>query len=173
LDEEYVACFLECVVAGSVQNAMNSRPKVAKILGRKPPLAKRLELARTETADGVQWTPETGRIRNVVVKLARGHIAFEQNEPQLHSPARVTIIPLQLLTTQQLKDFEIGIGEGNTVSWPEVGSRAMLRLIEGGDDMDDYGWITVQSGLYRYNALSFGTVKIVLREYLIAVVNWD
>lgn len=49
----------------------------------------------------------------------------------------------------------------------------MLRLIEGGDDMDDYGWITVQSGLYRYNALSFGTVKIVLREYLIAVVNWD
>gem|GEM_PF-5063633 len=39
--------------------------------------------------------------------------------------------------------------------------------------MDDYGWITVQSGLYRYNALSFGTVKIVLREYLIAVVNWD
>jgi len=56
LDEEYVACFLECVVAGSVQNAMNSRPKVAKTLDRKPPLARRLELAGTETADGVQWT---------------------------------------------------------------------------------------------------------------------
>ena len=46
-------------------------------------------MARCETSNGILWQPEDERVRNVILKLARAHIAFEQNEPQLDEPANV------------------------------------------------------------------------------------
>ena len=60
-------------------------------------------------------------------------------------------------------------------AWPEVGSRAMQRLIVGGSDVFREGWLVVQEGNYRYCVSGDGglTVKMVLREYLACHVAWE
>jgi hypothetical protein len=170
LDEEYLACLIECARTGSVEEARAARPKVARILERKASLESRLAAARCETGDGILWKPEDERVRNVIVKLARAHIAYEQNEPQLDEPVSLSIIPLCAMTEEIRDDFE---ASPNTGLWPEVGSRAMHRILVGAEG--DYPWIEVQPGRYRYLvATGPGVlVRIVIAEYLAAEVAWD
>jgi hypothetical protein len=58
--------------------------------------------------------------------------------------------------------------------WPEVGSRAMQRLITG-TDVTPGGWIDVQPGLYRFNVTYGGSVevRIVIHEYLACYIYWE
>jgi hypothetical protein len=55
--------------------------------------------------------------------------------------------------------------------WPEVGSRAMQRVLEDGEA----GWIAVQPGRYRVLAHADGgvLVRIVIAGYLAAEARWD
>lgn len=169
LDEEYLACLIECAKAGSVEQACARRPKVARILERKAPLALRLTAARQESQGGVLWKPEDERVRNVIVKLARAHIAYEQNEPQLDEPASVYIMPLCAMADETRDGFE---ASPNTGLWPEVGSRAMHRMIVGAEG--EYPWIEVQPGRYRYLvATGPALVRTVIAEYLAAEIVWD
>jgi hypothetical protein len=169
LDEEYLACLIECARTGSVAQAQAARPKIAKILARKPALESRLAGARRETAEGILWEPEDERVRNVIVKLARAHIAYEQNEPQLDEPASVAIVPLCSMYEEVRDEFE---ASPNTGLWPEVGSRAMHRILVGAEG--DYPWIEVQPGRYRYLvATGPALVRMVIAEYLAAEVAWD
>lgn len=170
LDEEYLACLIECARAGSVEQARAGRSKIARILGRKPALECRLAAVRRETNDGVLWRPEDERVRNVIVKLARAHVAYEQNEPQLDEPASIAIIPLCAMTNEVRDEFE---ASPNTGYWPEVGSRAMHRMIMRAEG--DYPWIKVQPGRYRY-LVATGPgilVRMVIAEYLAAEITWD
>lgn len=59
--------------------------------------------------------------------------------------------------------------------WPEVGSRAMQRLLVAGTDTFTEGWLAVQEGNYRFRTSQANglTVKIVLRKYLGCEVVWD
>jgi hypothetical protein len=169
LDEEYVACLIECARTGSIEQARAARPKIARILERKPSLQARLAASWRETGDGIIWKPEEKRVRNVVVKLARAHIAYEQNEPQLEEPVAVSVVPLCALTRDTREAFEVS---PNTGLWPEVGSRAMHRILIGAEG--DYPWIDVQPGRYRYLvACGPSLVRIVIAEYLAAEVAWD
>jgi hypothetical protein len=169
LDEEYLACLIECARTGSLEQA-RARPKIAKILGRKPALESRLTAARRETGKGILWKPEDERVRNVIVKLARAHVAYEQNEPQLDEPVNVSVIPLCAMTDEVRNEFE---ASPNTGLWPEVGSRAMHRILVGAEG--DYPWIEVQPERYCYLvATGRGIlVRIVIAEYLAAEVTWD
>ena len=169
LDEEYLACLIECARTGSVEQARTARPKIARILARKTSLESRLAAARCETADGILWKPEDERVRNVIVKLARAHVAYEQNEPQLDEPANLSIIPLCAMTDESRDEFEASPNSG---LWPEVGSRAMHRILVGAEG--DYPWMDVQPGRYRYLvATGPALVRIVIAEYLAAEVVWD
>ena len=52
--------------------------------------------------------------------------------------------------------------------WPEVGSRAMQRVLMAGTDAFVEGWLAVQEGNYCFRTSQANglTVNIVLREYL-------
>lgn len=169
LDEEYLACLIECAKYGSVEAACVARSKIATILERKPSLASRLVAARVETADGIIWTPEEERVRNVMVKLARAHAAYEDNEPRPDEPDHVSIVPLCSMKPDVREDFEASPNSG---VWPEVGSRAMHRILIGAEG--EYPWIEVQPNRYRYLvATAPTTVRIVIAEYLAAEIAWD
>lgn len=171
-DEEYVACLVECVIAGTADPEAISRPKVARTLRARPALAARLAAARTVDEGGTRFGIEDTRVRNVVLKLARGHAAFELHTPQTHDPAAFVAVPLVTMPEIQREGFE-NIPATNI--WPEVGSRAMQRLVEG-VDLDPGGWIVVQPGRYRYLAVATAAgpiVRIVLSEYLACEVCWD
>jgi len=79
LDEQYLACFIECVVCGSSDPERLTRPKIKRILSKNPSLQARIAASQGRDLSGNPvWAPEVDRIHNVLIKLARGHIAYEQ-----------------------------------------------------------------------------------------------
>ena len=94
IDEQYLACLLECVIAGSAAPIKLHRAKIARILRGYSSLLARLQRARTDGTAGPVWTPENDRVNRVVLKLARCHATLELNEPQLHEPSHLGIKPL-------------------------------------------------------------------------------
>jgi hypothetical protein len=168
LDEEYFACLVECARSGGPEKA--ERAKIQRILKEKPALAERINQARATSSDGTAvFSIEHERIRRVVVKLARGHAAFELSEVVDEEPDHVSFEPLHLMSTEVRQDFET---PPSFPVWPEVGSRAMQRLAGVGDDS---GWLHVQAGRYRYAAAAAGliVVRIAVADYLACEVIWD
>jgi len=176
LDEEYLACLLECVICGSSEPDEVTRLNIRRILGDSPALRIRIDAARCQDMTGcLLWEPETARIENLAVKLARGHAAYELY-PILDEPVDVLVTPLDTMLDQEICAFE------ETTQWrsnlyPEIGSRSFLRTVGPRPDrfkkVDD--WIIVQPGRYRYSVIESRrvSVRIVLSEYLACVVVWN
>lgn len=175
-DEEYFIAFLGSVLAGSANPDHQVVERAEKTLSQNLRLQHEIEaqLRVEKDSDGndrVVFVPDIERIRNVVIKNARGHVFFEHGQPALGEPANVAIEPLQNLTPEAVRLFEkIDYGPG----WPEVGSRLMSRLISG-EDMRADGWVIVQPNVYRFAVVDDGqfVVRTVIREYLATEVVWD
>lgn len=168
-DEEYVACLVECALVGSALPEKMEREKIRRLLTEKPALAGRLASAWQQSGQAGHFDVEARRVASVVVKLARGHAFFELHEPQYDQPSGVAFEPLPLMSQYVRNRF--GQPVPATI-WPEVGSRAMQRLIGIGDF--ESGWVVVQPRRYRYLA-AVGqnvVVRIVLSEYLACEVTW-
>ena len=168
MDEPYVACLIECTLRGSV-DSKELREKVRRVLAARPTIREELRSSRRENKDGIFFEPKGDRVLNVVLKLARGHAAFDLNEPQFDQPESVSIRPLISMSDEERTNFET---PPESSIWPEVGSREFQRLAlrwPGGSS-----WLSVQPGRYRYLA-SVGdgiVVRIVLSEYLACEVTW-
>lgn len=172
LDEEYLACLVECTLMGFVNVNALRRKKIRRILQQKPALASRLTLARNVDASGATvFGIEAERVRNVVLKLARGHAAYECGEPRLDEPGSIAFVPLPTLSSEARGRFEL---PPVTHVWPEVGTRAMQRLLVGWQDAAVSDWIVVQDGRYRYLTVTSEqiVVRAVLSEYLAFEVMW-
>jgi hypothetical protein len=172
-DEEYVACLLECVVAGHAEPERMARASVGRSIAANRRLQRDLLAARTEQDGQLIWNPDGARVRRVAVKLARGLIDFELNEPRLCEPEQVSIAPLMLLSEDARREFE---GElGGFALWPEIGSRAFHRLLGDHEDSFNNGWIVIQRNRFRYRVTQEDgmRVRMVLREYLALDVIWD
>ncbi len=130
-DEEYVAALIECVIAGDVDPAKIGRPKIAKTLINSVRLAERLRRARRIENGHSVFDVEQDRLRNVVMKLARGHASYELNDPKHDDPDVFWVQPLSALNRDQTKQFEDRPkpGEVQLGIWPEVGSRIVRRQI--------------------------------------------
>jgi hypothetical protein len=173
LDEEYVACLIECARTGSVGSV--ERPKIRRILRDSSCLAARLAQARRVSKDGtVSFSADVARVKNVVLKLARGHAAYELSEQKFLEPARVMFAPLRALDATARTHFET---PPQSSLWPEVGTRAMQRMVIAMPTLTVIGldWIEVQQHRYRYFAIAEGPVMVrfVIGEYLACEVIWD
>lgn len=171
LDEEYLACLIECALRGTTNPSELLRPKVARLLRQKPALAARISAARDTSTDQVLWQIENTRVIRIVEKLARGHALFELSEAWLHDDPVVSFTPLHLLNADVRKAFESPVSSD---VWPEVGSRAFIAAAEGGAAAF-HDWIDVQEDRYRYLAgldRSAVVVRMVFSEYLAAEVVW-
>ena len=58
--------------------------------------------------------------------------------------------------------------------WPEVGSRAMQRILSDAH-VSPGGWLEVQPDRYRFHTSQVGgvVVRIVLHEYLACYIWWE
>lgn len=173
-DEEYLAAFLGAVLSGTTDPEQQALRTSARIFARNPSLRARIEKSRTdyETLGGAQrtvWAPEDARVRNVVVKNARGHIYYELGQPALGEPESVAIFPFETLPEHQRQAF-LDVDHGT--AWPEVGSRMMTRMLSG-QDLDG-SWVVIQDGVYRFAANEDDgfIVRILIRDYLAAEVIW-
>jgi hypothetical protein len=170
-DEEYFACLIACVVAGTTEPSKIIRPKIRRILTDSPALRARLEQAKVESPDGVAFIPEHERVSTVVTKLAQGHALYELHDPCPEPPDGIHIFPLGFLPDNERDIFE---SPAAPVGWPEVGSRAMQRLVVS-ESQPEAPWLVVQNGLYRFHASpDFRvSIRIVINEYLACHVHWD
>ena len=170
--EEYLACLVSCVIAGSTDPGAMPRAKASRILREKPALRAMLEQARAEADGKTTFVPDQERVPAVLVKLAQGHALYELHENCARKPDEFSFVPLELMSAQQREHFE---NPKTTAVWPEVGSRAMQRLVVYGSDQSPSGWLDVQPGRYRLHA-SLGSgieVRIVIHEYLACFVQWE
>lgn len=173
-DEPYLACLIDCVIRGAVQPDGRGREKIARMLCEKPHLVTEMNRARLDDLFGVpQWQPDFGRVMPIVLKLARGHAAFEFAEPKLYEPRHVWVAPLETLTAKQRNRFESVEEHDGTAGWPEIGSRAFHRMCVMGDEVySDEDWSILQHERYRYLTPNEETVRFVLSEYLGCEVVW-
>jgi hypothetical protein len=166
-DEEYLACLLDCAISGTTEPDKLRRSNVARKLREQPALRARIEKSRLEADGYITFSVETGRIENVVKKLAQGHILYELSEVFRDEPSSIWFKPLHTLHLSEREAFE-------TISlppiWPEMGCRMMTRLATGNP-----GWQVIQPHRYRYATIFGGptVARIVLSEYLACEVAWD
>ena len=173
IDEEYLACLLECVLVGATKPAKLQRSRIAAVLSRKPLLLERLQKAKSDVDGLSSWSVEYDRIKAVVLKLARGHAAYELNEPRIDAPSYIDFRPLATMSASEREAFE-DVGTAVLAPWPEVGTRAMQRLLIVGSEIYEERWLAVQEGNYRFRVSQEDglTVRFVLREYLACRVVW-
>lgn len=183
-DEEYVACLIEAAVVGTTAPDEMRRERVAKILRRQQWLRSRIEASRLEESGQLMFVPEEKRVKNVVLKLARGHAGFELSSVQRESPSFFASWPLHATEVDDLEEFE---APHVAHLLGEIGSRGSQRtMVVTADLLSENGnrlsmpilindWVEVQEGRYRYLAYeSEGKigVKIVIGEYLACHVVW-
>lgn len=173
LDEEYLACLLECIIEGTTDVEKLKREKIKDILKKKESLRIRIQNSMS-IVDGVtNFEAESSRVQNVLLKLAKGHAKYENSEPMLTSPDSLGFMPIHLMTQEQYDEFTSSI---ELQSFPEVGSRALYNVVLNENNEVFSNWVTVQSDSYYYSVISsFGrtTVRIIIREYLAAQVIWE
>ncbi len=89
------------------------------------------------------------------------------------SERQIVVVINTKLKKLAVLDFA-GASTDDFALWPEVGSRAMQRLLVA-DEAYQGGWLIVQEGRYRYMAVSGGdtVVRGVLSEYLGFEVIWE
>jgi hypothetical protein len=184
-DEEYLACLIEAVVVGSTDPDCFRRARVADILRRSPGLRTRIESARRTDQEQTLFDIEGTRVRNVILKLARGHAAYELSSPCREEPTAVRWWPLYLMSEEDRSSYEASEVLG---LFGEVGSRRMQRLLvtqltptsatgeisSAGVVVND--WVEVQEARYRYLATDLGDevrIKIVIGDYLACDISWD
>lgn len=174
LDEEYLACLIEIVISGSANPDDIGRERIKKLLIEAPALKARIEKNKRISESGnLIWDVELDRVKRVVQKLARGHIAYELSLAKCEEPDSVSFMPLLSMSEDERSDFEYPC-ESSFAGWPEIGSRAFIKAAKEPLNLKSNPWIIIQPGRYRYMVgQSDGDfVRIVIAEYLACKVVW-
>ena len=107
LDEQYFACFVECVMCGTTDPRALKREKIARVLTERPQLAADIQSTLTMDASGGKiWQPDMERVKKVVIKLARGHLHYELGLLEQEIPAMFDVVPLDACDSESLEFFE-------------------------------------------------------------------
>lgn len=179
LDEEYFACVIEAVICGAPDPDRIGRTNIAEILRRKPALRKRIESARIVKNGQIHFEIDSERFKNVILKLAKGHMAYE-NSQVFDEPPTIRWSPLALLSPEERETFD---SPHPIELFGELGSRASqrfsvmqltLRSLDGKEiklDRFAYDWIDVQDGRYRYLAIDDGDTKKVKIVISVSVLS--
>ena len=183
-DEQYLVCLLESVLCGSTDPEKIQRASVARIMRESPALKQRIENSRTEVDGQIAFVPETERVYNVMLKLARGHAAFELSQRCTEEPDHFWCGPLSSLS-QENRDVFHSVHFQQLFG--EVGSRNMQRLLVAQMTMQSMNgeqqnlgmiindWIDVQDNRYRYHAIDeagVSIIRIVIAEYFASEIAW-
>ncbi len=184
-DEEYLVCLLASAIAGSTDPDKIRRPSVARAMRRSPALRARIESAKKCTNDRIVFNIEDNRVRNVMLKLARGHAAFELSQPCSDKPDHFWYGQLGSLSEEVRNSFcSAHVQE----LLGEIGSRNMQRLYvtevtlrseadeENTLELVVNDWVDVQEGYYSYLAIEdiYGVViRIIISDYLACEVGWE
>jgi hypothetical protein len=173
LDEEYVACLLECVLCGTTEVQKLQRGKIKRILKDKESLRQKIFKSIVEANGQMSFNVEINRLEKVIIKLAKGHAKYENSEPVFKEPTYIGFKPLPTMTQNEIDIF---LAHTQFTKLPEVGSRSMQNLLIDSNNNIYSHWTIVQPENYRYCvSVTLGSlsVRIIIWEYLAAEVVWQ
>lgn len=163
LDEEYVAVLLECVRWQTLEPREFTREKVRKIVEHNPAILETVRETVSPLLDG-HFTIDSNnaRLNKVLTKLIAGHLRFEGLDQWfLHDGLEIHLYQDIHANREFYKQFHSPIHSGLL---PEVGSRALMTLVENGDAGS--WWFVVQSGNYEYCvAPDNSEVRITIQDF--------
>jgi hypothetical protein len=173
LDEEYLACTIECALCGSANVEEIQRSKIKKILSQKESLRKELSSRIFSEKNKASITVDNARVENVIIKLAKGHARYESSECLTNAPSSVWYHPIISMSEDELGSFFYK--KEYQLLLPEIGSRLFQRtVLDNIENIRPY-WITVQEGVYRYSVTLNPekiSIKIIMWEYLAIEALW-
>jgi hypothetical protein len=172
LDEEYIACLIECVICGTTEIDRLQREKIRLTLERNVSLHQKISNAMTSENGHVFFNVEVEQLKNVILKLAKGHAKYENSEPIFEEPRHFGFKPLPIMSQNEIDYF---FADTELIKSPEVGSRAMQNLVINKTNKALSHWTTVQLNNYSYcviQTLESLTVRIIIRNYLAAEMTW-
>jgi len=184
IDEEYFVCLIESALCGSTDPAKISRRSVARKMEQSISLRKRIEDSRRVVDGQSGFFVEIERVEKVMLKLARGHAAFELSQICNSTPDHFWCGTISSLSQEDQNTF-------HSVHFQEIlgeiGSRNQQRLIVmqmtipcGTGEQQNVGmlindWIDVQDKSYRYIAIDdmgMLIIRIVIAEFYACEVSW-
>lgn len=163
LDEEYVAVLLECVRLQTFDPDQFKREKVIKIVKHNPAILQTVKETVHPLLDGhFSIDPENVRLKKVLTKLIAGHLRFEGLDQWfLHDVLDICFYQDVHVNQNFYNRFHSPIFSGML---PEVGSRALIALVENG--YAGSPWFTVQPGRYEYSvAPDISEVRIIIHDF--------
>ena len=162
-DEEYVAVLLECVRWQTFNLEEFKREKVRKIVEHNPAILKTVRESVHPMLDG-RFTidPDNVRLRKVLTKLIAGHLRFEGlDQLFLHEGLEIHFYQDVYSNREFYEKFHSSIYSGLL---PEVGSRALIAMVEQG--YAGAPWFTVQPNMYEYCvAPDNSEVRIIIQNF--------
>ncbi len=172
LDEEYLACFVECVVCGSTDPDQMRRSKIAKKLRDQPKLVERISRSETRNGSEQLWAPENDRVTRILQKLAISHIDYELSTQPDGDPSTLVFAPLLCLSDADQHAF---FETSSIGTWPEIGSRAFINIIKNPERTGFESWRCIRSDRYEYFVSQDGgfLVRILIGGYLACEIQWD
>ena len=170
LDEEYVACLLECAIHGTTSIENLTRVKIKNILSKKERLRHRISNSLISINGETHFNVEVGRLENFFVKLAKGHIKYENSEAVIDPP---TYWKFEVLPNLSLKERDAFYECKKMDFLPEVGSRALMDLYIDSKNNIYSHWQIVQPNIYQYMVIIDPlSVRIVIWNYFAVEVMW-
>jgi len=171
-DEEYFACIVECLTHNSVGIEDLSRPKIKRILSSKSHLYRKIVDSVREIDKERIFEIDDLAFRKILLKLARGHAAFEISEPQLSDPYSLIYKSVQSMTVEENKSFFSLL---ELEKYPEVGSRLMQQIAFDPNNIPFSIWVSVQDDNYAYminSGFTQLTVRLLIANFIVAEIIW-
>ena len=130
------------------------------------------QLLVSATFDGMPRfisNPQYERILAVIVKNARAHVLAELGRVMPGWPDAMLVKTLPNASLAWINSF---LEIDHTQTWPQAGSRLMVRMFTG-ENMQS-GWIVVAPDSYAYTVFENGgvTVRSIIKEYLLTEISW-
>ena len=163
MDEEYVAVLFECVRWQTFDVEQFKRDKVRKIVEHTPAILKTVRKSVSPLLDGhFSIDSEDVRLNRVLTKLIAGHLRFEGlDQLFLHEGFKMHFYQDIHANREFYQRFHSPI---MSALLPEVGSRALIAMIEQGSAGGP--WFEVQPNMYEYCvAPDNSEVRIILQDY--------
>ncbi|AMA49006.1 hypothetical protein [Flavobacterium covae] len=164
LDEEYFACIIECIIHGTTEIESLNRLKIKSILSKKENLRKLLDNSFIVENENKFFKIELPRVENTITKLAKGHLKFENSEPQFENPTSIVFKTILDMDDNEVEAFFTPIEVDKA---PEVGSRTLQNIHFGHTQEILSHWTIVQKGTYQY------MVSVSLRGEIVRILIWD
>lgn len=176
-DEVYVASVIE-ILSRIIIPKYKRRIGIDKSLEKNPQLKYKIEdeiIYRIE--QGLDYKLDINRLDNILLKLAKGHAAFELSEYNFDKYE----ISIQTFSRDQvsIKEWDRFNGIEELEYSNEIGSRSIdnIYVIENNhESIIVIDWNVVQEKRYKYLAMIINgeiVIKIVINEYFAAIVTWS